>query len=168
LEAAILRENEQKSVIIENRPVYLLDVIFIVFLLVAICALSVMLLNQLKEPRPTAQPDISAILIPPAGIPANHFSIHLPIILSGSVSISEQIWKVTKINSLGYELDGQHYDLATFTRIAGQDTEKGYCMNRGWDIPDIGTEFLLNMEGIFVPLHDPDAHPLQRFLKIQQ
>jgi hypothetical protein len=64
-------------------------------------------------------------------------------------------------------LDGQHYDLATFTRLDDQNTQKGYCMNRGWDIPAIGAEYLLTAEGIFVPLYEPDANPIQRFLMIQ-
>jgi hypothetical protein len=166
----MLGENELKSDRIENGPFLILSVIFIVLLLAAICAVSVMLLNQLKEPRPTSQQDIALILIPtaslPAAMPANQFSIRLPVILSGSVSVSGQIWKVTKIKSLGYELDGQHYDLATFTRLDSQDTVKAYCMNRGWDIPEVGTEYLLNAEGIFVPLYEPDTHPIQRFLMI--
>ena len=165
----MLSENEPKSARIENAPVLTLGVIFLAVILVAICALSVMLLNQQKEPLPTPQQDKPVILIPTA-MPANHFSTRLPIILSGygtvPITVSEQIWKVTKIKSLGYELDGQHYDLATFTRIDGQDTVKAYCMNPGWDIPDIGTEYLLNSGGIFVPLYEPDAHPIQRFLKI--
>lgn len=162
----MLIEHQQKTVRIENRPVYILDVIFIVLLLVSICALSVMLLNELKKPRPTLQQDVPKESLT-AAMPANHFSIYLPIIRSGSVSVTEQIWKVTKINNLGYELDGQRYDLATFTRTDGQDTAKGYCMNRGWDVPDIGTEYLLNAEGIFAPIYEVNTHPIQRFLKIQ-
>jgi hypothetical protein len=91
------------------------------------------------------------------------------MILSGSisvsVSVSEQIWKVTKIKILGYELDGQRYDVAIFKRVDSQDTVKAYCMNRGWDTPDIGTEYLLKAGGIFVPLYKSDAHPIQRFLR---
>jgi len=165
-EAAMLSESELESVRNENRRVLILSVLFVAVLLVAICALSVMVLNQLKGPRPTPQQDIPAASLPIV-MPPTHFSISLPVILSGSVSISEQIWKVSKIKLLGYELDGQHNDLATFTRIDGQDTVKGYCMNRGWDTPAIGTEYLLNAEGIFVPLNQSDADPLQRFLKIQ-
>jgi len=101
----------------------------------------------------------------PTAMPVNNFPIYLPVILSGSVS--EQIWKVTNINNLGYELDGQRYDLATFQRIDSQNTAEAYCIDRGWDIPEIGAEYLLNAEGIFVPLHEPNADPIQRFLKIQ-
>ena len=165
-------ENEPKSTSTKNGPAFILGVILLaVILLMMGCVLSFMLYNQLKEPSPTSQPDIPAIMIPaellPTAMPANHFSIHLPMILSGSVSISEQIWKVTKIKSLGYELDGQRYDLATFTRIDGQATAQGHCINPGWGIPELGTEYLLNAKGIFVPLYQPDAHPLQRFLKIR-
>jgi len=172
----MLRENELESVRIVNRPFFVLSVIFIVLLLVSICAVSIMVLNQLKAPRPSTQQDTQVILSPggslsmaslPAAMPANQYTIRLPVILSGSVSVSEQTWKVTKIKLLGYELDGQHYDLATFTRIDGQDTVKAYCINRGWDTPDIGAVYFLNAEGIFVPLHEIDSHPIQRFLEIQ-
>jgi hypothetical protein len=167
----MLSKNEPKFARIKNGPVSTLVVIFIAVILVSICAWSVMSLNQQKNPRPTLQQDIPVILIPtaslPAVMPANLFSIRLPIILSASVSVSEQIWKVTKIKNLGYELGGQRYDLATFKRVDSQDTVKAYCMNRGWDTPDIGTEYLLNAGGIFVPLQESDAHPFQRFLMIQ-
>ncbi len=164
--SAILSESEPVSARFENRSILILSVIFIALLLMAICAVSVMVLNQLKGTRPTPQQAIPAAALPIV-MPPTHFLISLPVILSESDSLSEQIWKVTKIKLLGYELDGQHYDLATFTRIDGQDTVKGYCMNRGWDTPAVGTEYLLNAEGIFVPLVEPDADPLQRFLKIQ-
>jgi len=170
----MLRENEPELA----RKVYRTDVIlgalFIVIIFLTICVLSVILLSPQKEPRPTPQQAIPVILIPtaslPTAMPANHFSTRLPIILSGSVSVSvsEQIWKVTKIKILGYEFDGQRYDLAMFKRVDSQDTVKAYCMNRGWDTPDVGTEYLLNAGGIFVPLYEPDAHPFQRFLKIQK
>ncbi len=171
----MLSENEPKFARIENRPDLILGVIFLAIILLAICGLSVMLLNPQKEPPPTPQQDMPVILIPtaslPTAMPANHFSERLPLILSGSVSVfvsvSEQIWKVTKIKKQGYELDGKRYDLATFKRIDGEDTVKGYCINRGWDIPDIGTEYLLTAEGIFVPVQEPDAGPFQRFLMIK-
>ena len=167
----MLIENEPRVIRIEKRPGFIPGVIFVTILLVAICALSVMVLNELTKPTPIAQQDIPVISPPkvlPDAIKANNFSIHLPVILSGSVSVSGQIWKVTKIKNLGYELDGQHYDLATFTRIDGQDITQGYCINRGWDVPEIGTDYLLNVEGIFVPLTQSDAHPIQQFLRIQQ
>jgi len=171
----MLSENEPESTRIENGLILTLGVLFIAVSLVSICALSVMLLNQQKEPSPTPQQDIPLILIPtaamPAAMPASYFSIRLPNILSGSgsgsVSVSEQIWTVTKIKYLGYELDGQRYDLATFKRVDSQDTVKAYCMNRGWDTPNIGAEYLLNTSGIFVPLQEPEADPFQRFLMIQ-
>jgi hypothetical protein len=165
-EVAMLSKSEPVSARFENRSVLILSVIFIALLLMAICAVSVMVLNQLKGTRPTPQQAIPAAALPIV-MPATHFLISLPVILSESASLSEQIWKVTKIKLLGYELDDQHYDLATFTRIDGQETVQGYCINRGWDIPDIGTEYLLNAQGIFVPLYKSDTHPLQRFSKIQ-
>jgi hypothetical protein len=167
----MLVENESNLIRIKREPGPILGVMFIVLLLAAICAVSVMVMNELKQPRPTVQQDIpvlTSLVVLPDGIQANHYSTLLPVILSGSVSVSGQIWKVTKINSLGYELDSQRYDLATFTSIDGQDIAQGYCINRGWDIPNIGIEYLLNAEGIFIPLTQSDAHPIQRFLRIQK
>ena len=86
----MLSENEPKSARIENGPVLTLGVIFLAVILVAICALSVMLLNQQKEPLPTPQQDKPVILIPTA-MPANHFSTRLPIILSESESVSVRV-----------------------------------------------------------------------------
>ncbi|RPI48599.1 MAG: hypothetical protein EHM56_13475 [Chloroflexi bacterium] len=154
----------------ENRTDLILLALFIAIILLTFCVLSVILLSPQKEPRPTPKQAIPVILVPtaslPTAMPANYFSVRLPIILSESVSSIEQIWKVTKIKTLGYELDGLHYDAAIFTRVDSHDTVKAYCMNRGWDTPDIGTEYLLNAGGIFVPLHEPDAHPIQRFLRV--
>jgi hypothetical protein len=161
----MIGENEPESARIENGPILILGVIFIAVIFMTICALSVFLLNQQKEPRPTPQPDLPVIFIPTA-MPI-HFLLSLPVTLSGRVSVPEPIWKVTKIKNLGYQSGGQRYDLATFTRIDGQETAQGYCINRGWDIPDIGTEYLLNAQGIFVPLYESDTHPIQRFSKIQ-
>jgi len=124
----MLSENEPKSARVENGPILILGVIFVAVILVTICALSAMLVNRQKDPRPTPQQDLPAIFIPtaslPTAMPANHFSVRLPIILSGSFSVPEQIWKVTEIKTLGYELDGHHYDAAIFTRVDSQDTVK--------------------------------------------
>jgi len=169
----MLSEREPKSARIENWPVLILLVIFIAVLLMAICVVGVMLLSEMKETRPTPQQDIPVLLLltetlpTPTAMQANHYSISFPMIRSGSGSESEQIWKVTKIDNLGYELSGQRYDLATFTRINSQDTAQGYCINPGWDIPDIGTEYVLTAGGTFVPLQESEADPFQRFLKIQ-
>jgi hypothetical protein len=171
----MLIENELESIRNENRLVFTLSVLFVAVLLVAICALSVMVLNQLKQLPPTAQQATPGLLMPTAGapapqplaMPANLFLVRLPVIQTGSVSLPEQIWRVSKIKNLGYELDGQRYDLATFTRPDSQNTLQGYCMNRGWDVPAIGAEYLLNAEGIFVPLYETGANPLQRFSMIQ-
>jgi len=166
--------NEPERDGIENSPVFTLAVIFIVLALLTICTLGVKLLSRLMGSRPTTPQVVPLVNLPteiptgsPTAMPVNNFPIYLPVILVGSVSASDQVWKVTNINNLGYELDGQHYDLATFQRVDSQDTAKGYCISRGWDTPAIGTEYLLNAEGIFVPLHEPSADPIQRFLKIQ-
>jgi hypothetical protein len=169
----MLSENELNSGRIENRPLLTLGVIFSLVILVTICAWSMIWFNRQKEPSPTPQQYIPVILIPtqfPAtAMPADNFPIYLPNIPSdtGSVSGSEQIWKVTKIKNLGYKLGSQRYDLATFTRNDGQDTVKGYCINRGWPVPAVGTEYMLTADGTFVPLQESKAHPLQRFLLIQ-
>jgi len=159
---------------IENSPALTLAVIFIVLALLTICTLGVRLLSRLMVSRQTPTQVVPLVEIPtdiptdiPMAMPVNNFPIYFPVILSGSVTVSEPIWKVTKINNLGYELDGQHYDLATFMRVDSQDTAEAYCINRGWDIPEIGAEYLLNADGVFVPLHEPNADPIQRFLKIQ-
>jgi hypothetical protein len=112
----------------------------------------------------------------PTAIPARHFSLSLPVILSayGSRSVSvvsetvaqSQVWKVIKIKRQAYELNGQRNDVAVFKRVDSQDTVKAYCINQGWDLPEIGTQYSLNTKGIFVPLHQRAAHPLQRFLTI--
>ena len=161
-------EYEPKYARIEYAPVVILVVIFAAIIFMTICALSIMLLNQQRVFHPTLEQDNLMMAPLPVTTAANQFSIHLPIILSESVSVPSQIWKVTKVIKDGYELDGQRNDLATFTHIDGQDTLQGYCINRGWDIPDIGTEYLLDAGGIFVPLYEQDAHPLQRFLTIQE
>ena len=154
-----------------------MGVIIIVVILISICLVSAMLANELMKSRLRTQQVMPVLVMPtaslPPAMPAIHLSAHLPIILSGSVPVAvpvpepEQIWIVTKIKSMGYELDGQSNDLATFTRIDGQETAMAYCINRGWAIPDIGAEYSLNSDGIFSPLHEADANPLQRFLRIQ-
>ena len=55
--------------------------------------------------------------------------------LGGTISytVPEQIWIVTSINNLGYELNGQRYDLATFQHIDSQETAEAYCIDRGLD-----------------------------------
>ena len=53
---------------------------------------------------------------PPAPMPGNQASIHLPVILAESAATATvNIWKVTKIESLAYKSGGQRSDLATFT-----------------------------------------------------
>jgi hypothetical protein len=134
-------------------------------LIMAICILGVMLRSRQMKSRQTPTPDIPVFAVPSA-MPDNNFPIYFPIIQVGSVDV--QIWKVINIMSSGYELAGQRYDVATFMRLDSQVTAQAYCIDRGLDIPDVGTEYLLNAEGIFVPLGSPAAHPIQRFLKIQE
>ena len=169
----MLSENEPRSARYENWPSLLIGLLLILGILLTVCALSVLLLNRQKQPQSAPQPEIPVMLIPtaamPKAMPVNYYSIRLPVILSGSgsTSVSEQIWIVTNINNLGYELDGQRYDLAIFMRVDSQDTAEAYCIDRGLDAPDIGTQYRFNAEGIFIPLHEPNADPIQRFLKIK-
>ena len=162
----MLSEDEPQSAKI------ILGVIFMAVILVIMCCVfGYVLYDKLRGPDPTALQELPVVSIPTlsAAAPAAIYSMQLPIILGGfgSVSGSEQIWKVTKIRTQGYELNGQFYDLATFLRIDGLDTAKGYCLNPGWIIPEIGTEYMLTAEGIFIPLHEAVAQSLQRFSKIR-
>jgi hypothetical protein len=170
----VITENEPEPAEKENSPAFTIAVIFIVLFLLTVCTLGVKLLSQLMVSRQTPTQVVPLAEMPtyipidlPTAAPVNIYPIYLPVIPVGSVSVSEQIWKVTNINSLGYELDGQRYDLATFRRIDSQDTAEAYCINRGWDIPEIGAEYWLNADGVFAPLHEPNADPIQRFLKIK-
>jgi hypothetical protein len=167
-------ENEPESARILTGPVIILVVLFIAFLLMTICALSFWFLDRQKEQSPIPQQDIPAVSVPADSLlntmPTDDFSIHLPAIFSGrapvSISVSEQIWKVTKIKPLGYASGSRRYDLATFRRADNQETAKGYCINPGWETPMIGTDYILTTEGTFVPLQESKADPFQRFLKI--
>lgn len=163
-------ENKPEYVRIKNDPVLILGLILSAVILVMICCiLSAMLFDQLRGPRSTAQEELPVLLTPtaalPAATPTNQFSIYLPITLYKIVSVPAQVWKVTNIKNQGYELNGQRRDLATFTRSDDPATAQGYCINPGWDVPAIGTEYLLNAEGVFIPVHRSDTHPLQRFLR---
>jgi hypothetical protein len=163
-------ETEAKAARVINRPLFTLGVIFVALILVMLCVLSGLSLNLQKLPRGTPTQEILMVDIS-TEMSTNDYSIRLPVILSGNVSvsdyISEQIWIVTKIKSLGYEMDGRRYDLAIFNRVDSEETVKAYCINLGWDTPNIGAEYLLTAGDIFVPLYDRDVEPFQRFLKIQ-
>jgi hypothetical protein len=158
----------------KNRAFSIFGLLFIAIVLLTICIMSNLLPGFRMELSETPTREMTIMDIPTA-IPASHFSISLPVILSPSGSVSvmaetavqSQIWEVIKIRSLGYELDGQRYDVAVFRRIDSQDTVKAYCIDRGRDTPDLGTEYLRNPDGIFVPLQESEAHSFQRFLIIQ-
>lgn len=152
--------------------VSILGFLLIVIVLMTTCIMSDLVPGFRMEPSETPTQEM-LIMDMPTAIPASYHSINLPVILSpsGSViaeaAVQSQIWKVIKVRSLGYELNGERYDVAVFRRVDSQDTVKAYCIDRGWDTPDIGVEYLQNPDGIFVPLQGPDANPLQRFLIIQ-
>ena len=152
----------------EYGPAFFLAVIFIVLILITICVWAVMLLSRMMGPRQTPTPELP-LVVPttniPTAMPIKYYSIYSPIILTGSAN--QQTWVVIRVKNLGYEMDGQRYDLATFKRINSQDTAKAYCINRGWDVPAVGTEYMLSTEGIFIPVSESYADPLQRFLRIK-
>lgn len=165
----MFNENEPISARIDNSRDFILGVTLLAVIIVLMCCvLTYLLYNQLNQPRSTPQPEMPALVLPTAAAPSG-FPLHFPVILSGPepVPVSEPNWKVTKISYQGYELGGQRYDLAIFTRIDGQETAQGYCIDPGLDVPDMGIEYLLNAEGIFVPLVQPVDHPLQRFEKLR-
>ncbi len=167
-------ENEPKSGRFVNRQFITLGVIIVAIIIMAICAFVILSLRRLTAPSPTPTPEIVMVNIP-AAVPANNYTVRLPAVLSGYVPVSgpasvplsavvtEPVWIVMRINRLAYELDGRRYDLATFRRVDSEETVKAYCLNRGWERPDIGTEYLLNANGVFIPLNDSDVDPIQRF-----
>jgi len=167
-----LIETEPEPAVEKDRSLLIIGVIFLAIILLTTCVSIGLFLTRRAQSRQTPTQEIPAVFIPtatsPAGIPVNLGSIHLPVILAEPANIvSTNIWMVTKINSLAYKSGGQRSDLATFKRIDSQDIAQGYCINKGWPTPKIGAEYSLNSQGIFVPLQEPKAHPLQRFQKIQ-
>jgi hypothetical protein len=168
----MLSENEPELANKGNKSALILAALFLAIILLTVCVLVALLLNRPAKSRQTPTQEFPVIFIPTTTplptMPSNQASIRLPVILSGSVTgVSANTWKVTKIDSLAYQSGGQRSDLATFQRIDSQDIAQGYCINRGWPTPKIGAEYSLNPQGVFVPLQEPKAHPIQRFLKIQ-
>ena len=156
----------------DNRSALILVAIFLAIILLTTCVLVGLLINRGAKSRQSPTQAFPVIFIPTTTPlptkPVNQASIHLPVILSVSATaVSANIWKVTKIESLGYKSGGQRSDLATFKRIDSQDSAQGYCINQGWPTPKIGAEYSLNPQSIFVPLQESKAHPVQRFQKIQ-
>ena len=149
----------------EDWPAIILGMVLVSVFLGLIVTMIIMLLKPQKQPVPT--PVQAPAIAVPTATPIQFFLIRLPMISSESVSVSEQAWEVTNIENLGYELDGKRRDLATFKRTGSQDTAQAYCMNPGWDTPVIGTKYLLNPDGIFVPLDETGTESLQRFSLIQ-
>lgn len=153
-------------------PLIILVVILVTLLVLTICALVGSYLTSRKADR---QPPIQILpaTAEPTAMPAHQFSVFLPIISSSATSQAVaptapgDIWEVINFKKLGYELAGQRYDLATFRRVDSQDTVKAYCINRGWARPEIGAKYLLNEQGIFVPLYEPQPDTIQRFLMIR-
>ena len=155
-----------------NRTILFFGLLFIALILLITCVSSVPLLGFHKQTQETPNQEVLLRKILTA-IPTSHYSVSLPVILtnSGTVTalpaVQSQIWIVIKIKSLGYELNGQRYDIAVFRRVDSQDTVKAYCIDRGLDTPDLGTEYLLNTDRVFVPLRPQAVHPIQRFEMIR-
>jgi hypothetical protein len=149
----------------EDWPAIILGMVLVSIFLGLIVTMIIMLLKPQEQPLPTPvqAPAIAAL----TATPTQFFLIRLPMISSESIPVPEQAWEVTNIENLGYELDGKRRDLATFERIGSQETVQAYCMNPGWDSPAIGAKYLLNQDGIFVPLNEIGAESLQRFSMIQ-
>lgn len=105
-------------------------------------------------------PTLAPSVIIPTSAPT---SVRLPVIQSTSAPV----WKVKKIKSLGYQLGNSRRELAIFIRSSDQVTVQGYCLNPGWDVPEIGAEYSLNDNDIFVPLHEAKPNTVQRFQRIK-
>ena len=168
----MITDNEPERVEKEKSPGFTCAVILIVLVLLTICTSGCMLLSRLVVSRQTPTQVVPSVDLPtdiPTAKPVNTIPTYFPIILVGNVPVpvSEQIWRVTEINNLGYELGGQRYDLATFQRIDSLDTAEAYCIDRGLDAPEIGAEYWLNADGIFIPSNGPIARSIQRFLRIR-
>ncbi len=167
--------SEQRFSRFENERGLILGVIVVVILLMTICAASILVLNQRKASlaKTQAPPSLLFVTEPaPKAIPPSNYFVRLPVILSAGGVVSapastEQIWRVTRVKYLGYEIGGRRYDMATFQRLDTQDTVKAYCINPGWDTPSIGADYVLKADGIFVPVTEPAGDPLQRFAIIQ-
>lgn len=161
----MLSEPEPRFPRREDWPAIIMGMVLVSVFLGLIITMIIMLFKPKEQPVPTPV-QAPAIALPTAA-PIQFFLIRLPIISSETVSASEQAWEVTNIDNLGYESDGKRRDLATFVRTGSQETAQAYCMNPGWDSPAIGTKYLLNQDGIFVPLYDTGTDSLQRFSLIQ-
>lgn len=168
-------ENEtRRTTRVVKDPLFLLGLVFFALVLVTICVLSFLSLRMPKNLSAAPTKGIISESVP-AVLPVSSHAVRLPVVLSGVVptpgyradSVSESIWKVVKIKKLGYEMDGRRYDVAVFKRLGSEETVKGYCINRGWDTPDVGAEYTLSTDGIFAPVSEDGANPLQRFQMIQ-
>jgi hypothetical protein len=157
----------------KDRSLLILGAIFLALILLTTCVSVGLLLNRQSKARQTPTQEFPAVFlptaIPPAVMPGNQLTIHLPIIRSKAATTAspENVWIVTKIESLAYKSGSQRSDLATFKRIDNQESAQGYCIDRGLPTPKIGAEYALNQKGIFIPLEEPKTHPIQRFQKIQ-
>jgi hypothetical protein len=172
MKAAMVSGNKPEQVRSEGGPLVVLGVIFITLLLLTICALVGSLLSQWRSGRQPPAQSVPVVPIPTAA-PIELFTIYLPMAPSGGGAVTgpqtlpEDIWEVIEIRDLGFELNGQRYDLARFRRLGSQETVMAYCLDRGWNQPEIGARYVLGSSDIFVPLAETNGTPLQRFLMIR-
>lgn len=149
--------------------------VFVTLLLCLICALTGSLLPGWIAGRPAPTPSIPVAAAPtatpttlaPTAVPVLPPWPEVPTATQSGQILPGEVWEVIKIRELGYTLNGQRYDLARFRRLGGQDTLKGYCLDPGQSQPGIGTRYVLNERGIFVPLDGSYQASLQRFKLIQ-
>lgn len=146
-------------------PIMLLGLFFIVIFLATICVLVVFLRTQQKKPAPTPLPEQVIIqqapTLPPP--PIVYFNTYFPLVAGGEEPIQQQIWKVVRVEEQAYEKDGRRNDVATFTQVDTLQTLRGYCIDPGQPVPDVGAEYMLTGDAIFIPLQQPGVETLQRF-----
>jgi hypothetical protein len=168
-----LIETGQEPAKKDDRSILILGAIFLAIILLTVCVSAGLFVNRMNKSRQTPTPEFPVMYLPtatsPGEMPGNQLTIHLPIIRSKAATTAapNNVWIVTKIESLAYKSGSQRSDLATFKRIDNQESAQGYCIDRGLPTPKIGADYALNEKGIFIPLEEPKTHPIQRFQKIQ-
>lgn len=158
-----------------EEPIVMVAAAFITLLLCLICALTGSLLPGWAASRPAPSPSVPVAIAPtatatrlePTALPVLPPWPEFPTASPSGPFLPGEVWEVIKLRELGYELNGQRYDLARFRRLGGQETAKGYCLDAGRSQPGLGARYVLNERGIFVPLDDPYGAQLQRFLLIR-
>lgn len=153
-------------------PLLFLVIFFVGVVLVTMCVLFTLLLAPKRQPAPTpviVQSAVPQVAAPPVAPPST-FPHFFPFIAGGAPAVPdvvEYIYRVTKIDELGYEAGGQRHDMATFMRTDTMEIVQGYCIDPGLAVPSVGTEYRRTAGDIMLPLVQPPTDPLQRFQIIQ-